>query len=102
MGGQQIGAAQGRVALQIFVRTDDFSTELSTLILPKITSDGSRINVASINWPHVQELRLIDPEFSAADPIELLLDEDIFTAIVEDELRKGAPDSPVAQRTTLG
>lgn len=103
VGGQRTGAAQERVALQMLARTGDFSTELSALILPKITSGGSRINVASINWPHVQELRLADPEFSvAADLIELLFGEDIFTAIVEDGLRKGSPGSPVAQRTTLG
>ncbi|XP_011859383.1 PREDICTED: uncharacterized protein LOC105556882 [Vollenhovia emeryi] len=50
----------------------------------------------------VRRLQLADPEFRATDPIELLLGAEVCSIILEEGLRKGGPQAPIAQRTSLG
>ncbi|XP_071579868.1 uncharacterized protein [Temnothorax nylanderi] len=47
-------------------------------------------------------LPLADPRFAANDPVELLLGAEVCSAILEDGLRRGKPQTPIAQKTTLG
>ncbi|XP_071578899.1 uncharacterized protein [Temnothorax nylanderi] len=41
-------------------------------------------------------------EFSAGDPVELLLGAEVCSTILEDGIRKGGPDAPIAQKTAFG
>ncbi|XP_076298577.1 uncharacterized protein LOC143217822 [Lasioglossum baleicum] len=43
-----------------------------------------------------------DPEFSSAARIDLILGTEVYSAILEEGIRKGGPGSPIAQETTLG
>ncbi|XP_011052078.1 PREDICTED: uncharacterized protein LOC105144709 [Acromyrmex echinatior] len=49
----------------------------------------------------IEGLQLTDPQFSAADPIELLVTE-VCSIILQESLRKDDPHIPVAQYTLLG
>ena len=42
-------------------------------------------------WPHIEGLQLADPQFSAADPIEMLLGAEVCSIILQEGLRKGDP-----------
>ncbi|XP_018405184.1 PREDICTED: uncharacterized protein LOC108781644 [Cyphomyrmex costatus] len=55
-----------------------------------------------IEWPHLKEIPLADPEFMANDPIELLFGAEVCSFILQEGLRKGGPRAPVAQNTLLG
>ena len=50
----------------------------------------------------LEGLQLADPQFSAADPIEMLLGAEVCSIILQEGLRKGDPHTPVAQHTLLG
>ncbi|KMQ90768.1 hypothetical protein RF55_9440 [Lasius niger] len=53
-------------------------------------------------WTHLSGLELADLDFLAADPVEILLGADVYATILQEGLRKGGPQEPVAQQTTLG
>lgn len=53
-------------------------------------------------WSHVSGLELADPEFSAQDPVELLLGADAYARLVLPGLRRGGSDEPIVQQTQLG
>jgi len=53
-------------------------------------------------WSHICGLSLADPEYLRQDPVELLLGADVCSIILEDGLRKGLKDEPIAQKTALG
>ncbi|XP_071579591.1 uncharacterized protein [Temnothorax nylanderi] len=58
--------------------------------------------MCSTTWPHLQGLPLADPRFTANDPVELLLGAEVCSTILEDGLRRGEPQTPIAQKTILG
>ncbi|XP_024869329.1 uncharacterized protein LOC112453022, partial [Temnothorax curvispinosus] len=53
-------------------------------------------------WPHLKGLPLADAQFSAGDPVELLLGAEVCSTILEEGLRKGGPHAPIAQKTAFG
>lgn len=54
------------------------------------------------DWPHIQGLKLADPDLSSSDPIDVLLGADIYASILRHGLRKGSKLQPVAQKTMFG
>ncbi|XP_050453271.1 uncharacterized protein LOC126852475 [Cataglyphis hispanica] len=75
---------------------------VSALILRHLTLYNGGIRVSRNMWPHIDGIELADPDFFAADPVELLLGADVCVAILQPGLRRGRRRQPVAQRTTLG
>ncbi|XP_011689310.1 PREDICTED: uncharacterized protein LOC105450902 [Wasmannia auropunctata] len=93
---------RGRVTITISSRTTQASLRLTALILPRISAYESRIATRAPIWEHVRGLPLADPDFEARDQVEILLGADAYAEIVETGLCKGAPRTPVAQKTKLG
>ncbi|KMQ93141.1 hypothetical protein RF55_6780 [Lasius niger] len=87
--------------MRLSLMAADFTMHLTALVL-RISAYGTRIKTAGGEWPHVRGLYLADPDFRAADPVELLLGADAFLQIIEEGLHKSGPRAPIAQRTTLG
>ncbi|KAA5582939.1 hypothetical protein F3G61_33115, partial [Pseudomonas aeruginosa] len=54
------------------------------------------------NWPHLENLKLADPDFNISRPIDLLLGADVYSDIILNGVLKGSCQSPVAQQTHLG
>ncbi|KMQ86917.1 gag-pol protein, partial [Lasius niger] len=102
IGGQRTVTSNGRVNMRLSSTAADFTMHLTALVLPRISAYGTRVKTAGGEWPHVHGLHLADPDFRAADPVELLLGADAFSQIIEKGLRKGGSRAPIAQRTTLG
>ena len=102
IGGKRTGSARGQVSLRISALKGGPQISVSALVLPRLTlyDGGIRVNVAS--WPHIDGLELADPDFQAADPIDILLGVDVYASILQSGFRKGLPQEPVAQKTTLG
>jgi hypothetical protein len=53
-------------------------------------------------WPHLNGLKLADPNFYVSETMNLLLGVDEYAKILQQGLIKGPPDTPCAQRTNLG
>ena len=71
-------------------------------ILPRVTGRIPTSPIATQKWSHLGGLQLADPAFAEPASIDLLLGADIYAHLLEEELRKGNADDPVAQRTALG
>ncbi|XP_029155196.1 uncharacterized protein LOC114928280 [Nylanderia fulva] len=102
LGEQRTGIAKGKVKLTFRALNGETSNSVSALILPKLTlfSGGCRRSLQS--WTHLRDLELADPEFHSADPVDLLLGADVYGLIIRQGLKKGGPQEPVAQQTSLG
>lgn len=56
---------------------------------------------AKHDWLHIKDLDLADPEFSAADPIDVLLGANVYANILSFGLRKGNRHEPVTHNFLL-
>ncbi|XP_011859011.1 PREDICTED: uncharacterized protein LOC105556524 [Vollenhovia emeryi] len=102
VGGRRTATANGKVSVHLSSRTSNFSMPLNTLVLPRISAYSARLSAASHEWAHVQGLSLADPDFGTSDPVDLLLGADVFHLIIQEGLKKGGPQQPIAQQTALG
>lgn len=62
----------------------------------------SELKTDSHAWRHLDGLELADPDFLAADSVDILLGTDIYAIILQEDVRKGKFHQSVAQRTSLG
>lgn len=73
----------------------------NAIILKSLTSyTPDRIPRAD-TWPHVADLDLADNDILSADPIDIIIGADLYSALILEGIR-GKPDEPLAQNTVLG
>ncbi|XP_071582222.1 uncharacterized protein [Temnothorax nylanderi] len=102
IGGSHSGSTRGKVSLNVTSRTTGDSFTAVAFVLPRLSLYQGSTNKCSTTWPHLQGLPLADPRFTANDPVELLLGAEVCSTILEDGLRRGEPQTPIAQKTILG
>ncbi|XP_011859524.1 PREDICTED: uncharacterized protein LOC105557010 [Vollenhovia emeryi] len=102
IGGIRTGSTRGTVTLNLSSTVNETELTVIAFILPRLSLYQSAVAHGKTKWPHVEGLQLADPRFQADDPIELLLGAEVCSIILEEGLRKGGPQTPVAQRTLLG
>ncbi|XP_046431027.1 uncharacterized protein LOC124184894 [Neodiprion fabricii] len=102
IGGKRTVNARGLVNLNIQSRVKTFSLPVNAYILAKLTSYVPPCRVLKNNWPHLENLELADPDSSSTRAIDLLLGAEAYSVILEEGLRKGDRQSPIAQQTALG
>ncbi|XP_046615350.1 uncharacterized protein LOC124302827 [Neodiprion virginianus] len=102
IGGKRTVNARGLVNLNIQSRIRTFSLPVNAYILAKLTSYVPPCRVLKNNWPHLENLELADPDSSSTRAIDLLLGAEAYSVILEEGLRKGDQQSPIAQQTALG
>jgi len=99
-----IGAQKrGRVTLKIqSYLQPNLEFSLETHVLPKLTGRVPGQEVAVHRWEHLSGLELADPLFAVPAKVDLLLGANIYGRLLMEDIRRGDPDSPVAQKTALG
>nr|XP_012221303.1 PREDICTED: uncharacterized protein LOC105671592 [Linepithema humile] len=102
IGGTRIGSTRGKVTLNLTSRVTGVHLSAVAFVLPRLSLYQGVTMGNCQNWPHIADLPLADPQFQANDPIELLLGAEICSIILEEGLRKGGPQTPIAQKTSLG
>lgn len=102
VGGSQTGTSRGRVALAVSSRFANTSLSVSALVLPRLSTYSGPVECQVRFWSHIQSLELEDPEFCAADPIELLLGAEAYSELALSGLHRGGPSEPIAQHIKLG
>lgn len=53
-------------------------------------------------WPHLQRPSLADPTFGTSVGVDVFLEADAWSLVVESGLRSGQPSEPYAQATRFG
>ncbi|KAL6419298.1 hypothetical protein ACFW04_013938 [Cataglyphis niger] len=100
--GGQPASARGRVEFTLTPLRDGPPLRVSALVLKRLTTYHGGTRVSRKTWPHIDGIELADPDFFAADPVEILLGADVCAAILQPGFRRGGQRQPVAQQTTLG
>lgn len=81
----------------------DLQLSVEALVLSKITGNlPSSFIATEVNWDHIKDLFLADPQFSHPSKIDVLLGADIYSQILLDGLKRGPLGAPIAQHTKLG
>ncbi|XP_032673063.1 uncharacterized protein LOC116844967 [Odontomachus brunneus] len=86
---------------------EDLVTRLN---LPQSKATISLLGIARIpsfeterkEWQHLQGLQLADPDFLRPGPIKIIIGADFYGQIIQSELIKGQPGSPIAQASIFG
>ncbi|XP_011883910.1 PREDICTED: uncharacterized protein LOC105571052 [Vollenhovia emeryi] len=96
------GTTNGITQLTLKSRHSNTKVTFRAHILKRLTSTLPSFSAGKRHWSHLDELTLADPGFLTPGPIEILIGADTYGRILESEVVKGEPHSPVAQRTTFG
>ena len=76
--------------------------QVSAIIVPQVTCDLPLHSVPfDLNWDHLSDLQLADPDFGQPGRIDVLLGIDIFTNVMGHSRRSGPPGSPSAFETSF-
>lgn len=102
VGGKQTGCARGHVALKLSLLGGGSAMMVSALVFSRLTIYDGGIKTDTRAWKHLSGLQLADPDFLATDPVDILLGANVYAAILQEGLRKGEPQQPMAQKTALG
>ena len=74
----------------------EFSCTVEVLIIPKVSSYAPPSMVTSLKLPHLEGLRLADPQYMCAAHIDVLLGASVYSQIIEGSVVKGRADEPIA------
>lgn len=99
---KSLGKASSSVRIQVqSVINDSFEMILDALVKRTILkSRGKTQKPAGLK--HLEGVELADPEFWKANDFDLLFGVDIYAIIIENGLKKGKINEPVAQNSALG
>ncbi|XP_055308179.1 uncharacterized protein LOC129572260 [Sitodiplosis mosellana] len=98
-----LGKATRSVRLQVQSATDNsFMISMDALVLHSIMSSGPQFKNKTNEWKHLKGLNLADPQFMSANKVDILLGVDIYGIILQQGLREGKLNEPVAQNIALG
>ncbi|XP_026827674.1 uncharacterized protein LOC113562437 [Ooceraea biroi] len=103
IGAHRSSHAHGKTTLKISSRViSTVHLHVEALILSSITAYLPPRVSLPLNWPHLSGVQLADPDYLAPGKIDILLSANVYSKILEEGLRRGPPDAPIAQRTSLG
>ncbi|XP_046487903.1 uncharacterized protein [Neodiprion pinetum] len=100
VGAHQSAVTRGIATLQLQSRAHtSFSCQVEALVLPRLTSYLPSFRLLVEDWPHLRGLNLADPSFAHPSQIDVILGADIYSNIIGQGVRRGAPGTPIAQET---
>ncbi|XP_046416256.1 uncharacterized protein LOC124177666 [Neodiprion fabricii] len=103
VGAHQSAVTHGIATLQLQSRAHtSFSCQVEALVLPRLTSYLPSFRLLVEDWPHLRGLNLADPSFAHPSQIDVILGADIYSNIIGQGVRRGAPGTPIAQETQFG
>ncbi|XP_018399454.1 PREDICTED: uncharacterized protein LOC108777138 [Cyphomyrmex costatus] len=72
------------------------------LILRSLTKYVPNQIETARKWSHLRGLKFADGDPMSSDPIDLIIGADLFGLLILNGVRKGSPNEPTAQNTSLG
>lgn len=104
------GVGSSVTRINSIVRLTIFSTSNAEFCLPieayviskQVTNKLPSKSIITGSWPHIQGLQLADPTYNKPGSIDLLLGVEEYVNIIQQEIIKGPPGTPCAQKTHLG
>ncbi|XP_058817300.1 uncharacterized protein LOC131680603 [Topomyia yanbarensis] len=101
--GEAVGTIAGMVRLMISSRFDE-KVKLATqaYVMGKLTATLPCQQFSASNMPHLEGLKLADPQFNKPSSVDVIMGADVFLSILQAGQVKGHNGIPVAQRSIFG
>ncbi|XP_017484250.1 PREDICTED: uncharacterized protein LOC108372938 [Rhagoletis zephyria] len=96
------GKVKGETSLLLTPMEGTETFPLSALVLTKLTESLPATKIHSSKWPHIEGLKLADPQYYLPARIDLIIGSDEMYSLLETEVIKGPPNTPIAQKTVFG
>ncbi|XP_054708425.1 uncharacterized protein LOC129218227 [Uloborus diversus] len=75
---------------------------MDALVVKNLTIDLPNCNMTNVNWPHLKNLKLADPQFHISRPVDIIIGADVFLDLIEGEQIKNKHNAPGALDSKLG
>ncbi|XP_071576903.1 uncharacterized protein [Temnothorax nylanderi] len=102
IGGNQTTQTKGVVDLSLHSTHSHAAVTVRAHILKTLTTILPTFESPQQDWPHLQHLKLADPEFLKPREIDLIIGADSYGQVIKPNLKKCTSDSPVAQLSIFG
>ncbi|XP_043276054.1 uncharacterized protein [Venturia canescens] len=80
----------------------DSSVTVQAHLLQTVSSILPSFEMCSHAWPHLNNLRLADPDFLKPRPIDIILGADVYGLIIKPNILNHSPSMPIAQLSIFG
>ncbi|XP_055711438.1 uncharacterized protein LOC129806693 [Phlebotomus papatasi] len=98
-----IGFTRGLVQLEISsIYNPDEKIQAEAYVMQKVTSLLPPAALTEKKWPHIDSLRLADPQFKTPGKVDVILGAEYALAITLPQILKGSEGEPIAQLTIFG
>ncbi|XP_044575140.1 uncharacterized protein LOC123258948 [Cotesia glomerata] len=102
IGNVSAGSSLGVSTIELRSLCTTASMHVSMHILPTLTVDLPSFVIADPKWPHLENLKLADPQYLQPRPVDIILGASPAAQIMNAEIQRGPRNAPIAQSTTLG
>ncbi|XP_044597211.1 uncharacterized protein LOC123273805 [Cotesia glomerata] len=102
IGNVTAGSSLGVSTIELRSLCTTASMHVSMHILPTLTVDLPSFVIADPKWPHLENLKLADPQYLQPRPVDIILGASPAAQIMNAEIQQGPRNAPIAQSTTLG
>lgn len=101
--GAKENSSKGSTQITAAAIHSDFTFSTDVIIMNNLINNLPNQSFSKPSWPHIEHIKLADPEFYISRPVDLLLGADIYSLIMMGGIIKGDNDTqPIAQQTQLG
>lgn len=94
--------AKHKTSITIQSRVNNFSANISAVILPRISDMQPTQHIQTSTWKLPANIELADPSFFKPQPIDILLGAELYLDLLEAERIKIDEHLPILQNTQLG
>ncbi|XP_071579349.1 uncharacterized protein [Temnothorax nylanderi] len=102
IGGNQTTQTKGVVDLSLHSTHSHAAVTVRAHILKTLTTILPTFESPQQDWPHLQHLKLADPDFLKPRAIDLIIGADSYGQVIKPNIKKYTSDSPVAQLSVFG
>lgn len=103
VGGLRTATVKHSTQISLSPRDARTPTVVTTaLIMRCLTTYAPKRTIDISSFAHLRGLYLADPDFTRANPIQIIIGADLYGEILLDEILKGQAEEPLAQRTIFG
>ncbi|XP_044592074.1 uncharacterized protein LOC123270196 [Cotesia glomerata] len=101
IGNVSAGSSLGVSTIELRSLCTTASMHVSMHILPTLMVDLLSFVIADPKWPHLENLKLADPQYLQPRPVDIILGASPAAQIMNAEIQRGPRNAPIAQSTTL-
>ena len=93
---------KGVVTLTLHSNHSKHTAKIQAHVLKTLTTILPSFEAPQQSWPHIEKLKLADPQFLIPRTIDLIIGADAYGQIIKPNIIKQSPEMPIAQLSIFG